>query len=162
MKRYLIFAAVGPFIGGFWLLLTSTLTSGYWNQPITAAQIGKLLTVFITTLQYSYLFGFLPALMIGAVDDILFHVRRIGPVLRMLLVGVVAFIAAELLYGSRGPDSGVFQFIMYGLVGFLPGVISSWLVHKFVEETPPSAAPTETNPTEPTASPPSEPSPSAA
>jgi uncharacterized membrane protein YeaQ/YmgE (transglycosylase-associated protein family) len=162
MKRYLIFAAVGPFIGGFWLLLTSTLTSGYWNQPITAAQIGKLFTVFVTTLQYSYLFGFLPALMIGAVDDILFHVKRIGPVLRMLLVGVVAFMAAELLYGSRGPDSGVFQFIMYGLVGFLPGVISSWLVHKFVEGTPPSAAPTETNPTEPTASPPSEPSPSAA
>jgi uncharacterized membrane protein YeaQ/YmgE (transglycosylase-associated protein family) len=162
MKRYLIFAAVGPFIGGFWLLLTSTLTSGYWNQAITAAQIGKLLTVFVTTLQYSYLFGFLPALMIGAVEDILFHVKRIGPLLRMLLVGIVAFIAAELLYGSRGPDSGVFQFIMYGLVGFLPGVVSSWLVHKFVEETPPAAVPTETKPTEPTASPPTEPSTSAA
>jgi uncharacterized membrane protein YeaQ/YmgE (transglycosylase-associated protein family) len=162
MKRYLIFAAVGPFIGGFWLLLTSTLTSGYWNQPISAAQVGKLLTVFVTTLQYSYLFGFLPALMIGAVEDILFHIKRIGPLLRILLVGVFAFIAAELLYGSRGPDSGAFQFIMYGLVGFLPGVVSSWLVHKFVEETPPAAAPTETKPTEPTASPPTEPSPSSA
>ena len=60
--------------------------------------------------------------MIGAVDDILFHVKRIGPVLRMLLVGAVAFVAAELMYGSRGPDSGVFQFILYGLVGFIPGV----------------------------------------
>jgi uncharacterized membrane protein YeaQ/YmgE (transglycosylase-associated protein family) len=164
MKRYLIFAAVGPFIGGFWLLLTSTLTSGYWNQPVTAAQIGKLLTVFVTTLQYSYLFGFLPALMIGAVDDILFHVKRIGPLLRILLVGIFAFIAAELLYGSRGPDSGVFQFVMYGLVGFLPGVISACLVHKFVEETPPTAASGEPKPTEPepTASPPTEPTPSAA
>ena len=162
MKRYLIFAVVGPFFGGFWLLLTSTLTSGYWNQPITAAQIGKLLTVFATTLQYSYLFGFLPALMIGAVDDILFHVKRIGPLLRMLLVGVVAFMAAELMYGSRGPDSGVFQFIMYGLVGFIPGIVASWLVHKFVEETPPAAASTEPKPTEPTASPPTEPTPSAA
>ena len=159
MKRYLIFAVVGPFLGGFWLLLTSTLTSGYWDQPITAAQIGKLITVFATTLQYSYLFGFLPSLMIGAVDDILFHVRRIGPLLRMLLVGVVAFAAAELMYGSRGPDSGMFQFIMYGLVGFIPGVVASWLVHKFVEETPPaakSAASSETT------APPSEPSPSAA
>jgi uncharacterized membrane protein YeaQ/YmgE (transglycosylase-associated protein family) len=160
MKRYLIFAVVGPFLGGFWLLLTSTLTSGYWDQPITAAQIGKLITVFATTLQYSYLFGFLPSLMIGAVDDILFHVKRIGPLLRMLLVGVVAFMAAELMYGSRGPDSGVFQFIMYGLVGFIPGVVASWLVHKFVEETPP-AAKSEPKATEPT-EPPSEPSPSAA
>jgi uncharacterized membrane protein YeaQ/YmgE (transglycosylase-associated protein family) len=168
MKRYLIFAAVGPFVGGFWLLLTSTLTSGYWNQPISAAQIGKLITVFVTTLQYSYLFGFLPALMIGAVEDILFHVKRIGPWLRILLVGVVAFIAAELLYGSRGPDSGAFQFIMYGLVGFLPGVISAWLVHKFVEETPPPAsASSEPKSSEPkssdqAASPPTEPTPSAA
>ena len=167
MKRYLIFAAVGPFIGGFWLLLTSTLTSGYWDQPISAAQIGKLLTVFVTTPQYSYLIGFQPALMIGAVDDILFHIKRIGPWLRILLVGVAAFIAAELMYGSRGPDSGVFQFIMYGLVGFLPGVVSAFLVHKFVEEPPPAAAstepkPTEPKPTEPTASPPTEPTPSAA
>jgi uncharacterized membrane protein YeaQ/YmgE (transglycosylase-associated protein family) len=157
MKRYLIFAAVGPFIGGFWLLLTSTLTSGYWDQPITAAQIGKLLTVFATTLQYSYLFGFLPALMIGAVEDILFHIKRIGPWLRILLVGTVAFMAAELMYGSRGPDSGVFQFVMYGLVGFLPGIVSSWLVHKFVEEKPPAAASTKS-----TSAPPSEPTPSAA
>jgi uncharacterized membrane protein YeaQ/YmgE (transglycosylase-associated protein family) len=164
MKRYLIFAAVGPFIGGFWLLLTSTLTSGYWNQPISAAQVGKLLTVFVTTLQYSYLFGFLPALMIGAVEDILFHIKRIGPLLRILLVGVFAFIAAELLYGSRGPDSGAFQFIMYGLVGFLPSVVSAFLVHKFVEETPP--APASSEPTEPkspeSTSPPTEPTPSAA
>jgi Family of unknown function (DUF5413) len=157
MKRYLIFAAVGPFLGGFWLLLTSTVTSGYWNQPITAAQIGKLLTVFATTLQYSYLFGFLPALMIGAVEDILFHVKRIGPMLRILLVGVAAFMAAELMYGSRGPDSGVFQFVMYGLVGFIPGIVASWLVHKFVEETPAAVTATE-----PTAAPPSEPTPSAA
>ena len=39
----------------------------------------------------------------------------------MLIVGALAFVAAELLYGSRGPDSGVVQFILYGLVGFIPG-----------------------------------------
>ena len=134
MKRYLIFAAAGPFLGGFWLLLTSTITSGYyWSHPPNVTEVGKLLTVFVTTLQYSYLFGVLPALMIGAVDDIIFHVKRIGPVGRMLLVGAIAFIAAELMYGSRGPDSGLFQFIMYGLVGFIPGTASSWLVHRFVE-----------------------------
>jgi uncharacterized membrane protein YeaQ/YmgE (transglycosylase-associated protein family) len=138
MKRYLIFAAIGPLLGGFWLLLTSTITSEYWSRPPNVAEVTKLVTVFVTTLQYSYLFGVLPALMIGAVDDILFHVKRIGPVLRMLLVGAIAFAATEMLYGSRGPDSGVFQFIMYGLVGFIPGTVSSWLVHKFVEEPQPA------------------------
>jgi hypothetical protein len=133
MKRYLIYAAVGPLLGGFWLLLTTTYQSGYWAET-NAAGIAKLFLVFIKTLQYSYLFGVLPSLMIGAVDDILFHIKRIGPVLRMLLVGAFAFVATELMYGSRGPDSGAVQFMLYGLVGFIPGTVSSWLVHKFVEE----------------------------
>ena len=141
MKRYLIFAAIGPLFGGFWLLLTTTLMSGYWStHPPSAGEIGKLLALFVTTLQYSYLFGLLPSLMIGAVEDILFHVKRIGAPLRILLVGVVAFAAAELLYGSRGQDSGAFQFVMYGLVGFIPATISAWLVHRYVEEQPPVQA----------------------
>jgi hypothetical protein len=140
MKRYLIFAAVGPLLGGFWLLLTTTVMSGYWGASPDFAEVGKLLKVFFTTLQYSYLFGLLPALMIGAVEDILFQVKRIGPGLRILLVGIIGFGAAELLYGSRGQDSGAFQFIMYGLVGFIPGTISAWLVHRFVEEAPKTTA----------------------
>ena len=90
----------------------------------------KLVAVFARTLQYSYLFGILPALMIGAVDDILFHVKRIGWVVRMLIVGVIGFVAAEFLYGSRGADSGAVQFVLYGLVGFIPATISSWLSRK--------------------------------
>ena len=136
MKRYLIYVAVGPLFGGFWLLLTTTIMSGYWSDPQNAHRVGKLLAVFFTTLQYSYLFGFLPSMMIGAIDDILSHIRRIAPVVRILLVGVIAFFATALLYGGRGPDSGPFQFVMYGLVGFIPGVISSWLVHKFIGELP--------------------------
>jgi len=140
MKRYLIFAAVGPLLGGFWLLLTNTLVSGYWSHPPTVGEVGKLLTFFFTTLQYSYLFGLLPALMIAAIEDILSHIKRIGPTLRILLVGVIAFGAAELLYGSRGQDSGAFQFIMFGLVGFIPGTVNAWLVHRFVDK-PARAAP---------------------
>jgi hypothetical protein len=134
MKRYVIFAALGPLLGGFWLLLTTTLMSGYWSHPPSLSEAEKLLAVFATTLQYSYLFGFLPALMIGAVDDILFHVKRIGPVIRMLIVGLIAFAAAELLYGSRGPDSGITQFILYGLVGFIPATVSSWLAHEAIDK----------------------------
>ena len=105
MKRYLIFAALGPFLGGFLLLFATTYASGYWHQT-NAAEVAKLFVVFAKTLQYSYLFGVIPALMVGAVDDILFHVRRIHWVVRMLILGAVGFAASELLYGSRGADSG--------------------------------------------------------
>ena len=135
MKRYLIFAALGPLLGGFLMLFTTTYASGYWTQT-NAAEVAKLFVVFAKTLQYSYLFGIVPALMIGAVDDILFHVKRIGWVVRMLIVGAVGFTAGELLYGSRGPESGAIQFILYGLVGLVPAVISSWLSHKYAEPLP--------------------------
>jgi hypothetical protein len=134
MKRYLIFAAFGPLLGGFLLLLTTTVMSGYWSHPPSASEIEKVLAVFAKTLQYSYLFGILPTLMMAAVDDILFHVKRIGPIARMLILGALAFIAAELLYGSRGPDSGVTQFILYGLVGLVPATICSWLVHEAIDK----------------------------
>jgi Family of unknown function (DUF5413) len=133
MKRYVIFAVLGPLLGGFWLLLTTTWMSGYWNE-FNTAQVTKLLAVFVKTLQYSYLFGILPTLMIAAVDDILWHIKRIHPVARMLILGVIAFFAAEFLYGSRGPDSGVTQFILYGLVGFVPATVSSWLAHEAIDE----------------------------
>jgi hypothetical protein len=133
MKRYLIFAALGPFIGGFFLLIATTVMSGYLNRP-SPSDVAKLFVVFLNTLQYSYLFGILPVLMLAAVDDIFFHVKRISPVVRMLGVGVIAFFAAEFLYGSRGAESGALQFILYGLVGFMPATISSWLAHEAIDE----------------------------
>ena len=136
MKRYLIFALIGPFIGGFLLLFATTYQSGYWTE-VTAGEVAKLFVVFAKTLLYSYLFGIVPALMLGAVDDILMHVRKIGPAMRMLIIGVLGFIAAELLYGSRGPDTGMVQFILYGLVGCVPATLSSWLAHKYAEEPQP-------------------------
>jgi hypothetical protein len=137
MKRYAIFALLGPLFGGFLLLLATTVMSGYFSHPPSLSESGKLLTVFARTLQYSYLFGLLPALMLGAVDDIVFHIKRIGPSLRLLIVGVIGFAAAELLYGSRGPDSGGLQFILYGLVGFVPGALSSGLAHYLVDRPAP-------------------------
>jgi Family of unknown function (DUF5413) len=133
MKRYLIFAALGPFLGGFFLLVATTVMSGYWDQT-SWAEVTKLLVVFIKTLQYSYLFGILPMLIIAAVDDIFVHVKRIGPVARMLLVGAIAFFATEFIYGSRGSDSGLTQFILYGLVGFVPATLSSWLAHEVMDK----------------------------
>ena len=133
MKRYLIFAAIGPFFGGFLLLLATTVASGYWTET-NWGEVGKFLGAFAKTLQYSYLFGVVPALMIGAIDDILFHVQRIKPVVRILIMGAIGFAVAELLYGSRGPDSGALQFLLYGFVGLVPATLSSWLAHKYADE----------------------------
>ena len=137
MKRYLIFAAIGPFLGGFLLLLATTVASGYWTETNGRRSESSSLS-FVRTLQYAYLFGIVPALMIGAVDDILLHVPRIRPVLRMLIMGAIGFVAAELLYGSRGPDTGALQFFLYGMVGFVPATLSSWLAHKYVDEQQPA------------------------
>lgn len=136
MKRYLIFAAVGPFIGGLLLLFATTWASGYWTET-NLGEVGKFFSTFAWTLQYSYLFGIVPSLMLGAIDDILSHAPRIPYVLRMLIIGAVGFTAAELIYGSRGPDSGALQFMLYGLVGFVPAVLASWLAHRYVDEPQP-------------------------
>jgi Family of unknown function (DUF5413) len=126
MKRYVIFALLGPLLGGFLLLIATTVMSGYWNET-NIAEVEKLFVVLFSTLQYTYLFGILPAMAMAAIDDILYHVKRINPTLRMLIVGAIAFAAAELLYGGRGSDAGALQFILYGLVGLAPAMLSSWL-----------------------------------
>jgi hypothetical protein len=126
MKRYIIFAALAPLLGGFLLLIATTVMSGYWDET-NIKEVEKIFIVLFSTLQYTYLFGILPALALAAIDDILYHVRKINPTVRMLIVGAIGFIAAELTYGGRGADSGVTQFILYGLVGLVPGMLSSWL-----------------------------------
>jgi hypothetical protein len=137
MKRYLIFGAVGPLAGGFLMLFATTVASGYWTET-NWSEIGKFLGAFVKTLQYSYLFGIIPALMVGAIDDILYHVKRISPVVRMLILGAIGFATASLLYGSRGPDTGALQFVLYGLVGLAPAMLSSWLSHRYAD-TPQAA-----------------------
>jgi uncharacterized membrane protein YeaQ/YmgE (transglycosylase-associated protein family) len=132
MKRYLILAAIGPFVGGLLMLFATTVASGYWTDT-NLKEVGKFFSTFFWTVQYSYLIGVVPALMIGAIDDILCHLPRIRPVLRMLIMGVIGFVAAELTYGSRGPDTGVLQFVLYGLVGLVPAMLSSWLAHKYAD-----------------------------
>jgi hypothetical protein len=136
MKRYLIFAAIGPFIGGFLLLVATTVSSGYWDET-NWGEVGKFFATFVKTLPFSYLFGVVPGLMVGAVDDILLHLPRIRPVLRMLILGAIGFTVAEFLYGSRGADSGAVQFILYGIVGLVPAMVSSWLAHKYADDPPP-------------------------
>ena len=115
------------------MLFATTVASGYWSDT-NWSEIGKFLGAFVRTLQYSYLFGIVPMLMLGAIDDILYHVRRITPAVRMLIVAAIGFAASSLLYGSRGPDTGMMQFLLYGLVGMAPAMLSSWLAHRYADE----------------------------
>jgi hypothetical protein len=134
MKRYLIFAALGPFVGGFLLLLVTTTLSGYWTQT-NLSEVAKLFVVFVKSLQFSYLFGILPVMIFAALDDIVSHVRWIGAGLRMLTIGAIAFFAAASLYGGKGADSGVVQFILYGLVGLIPAMLCSRLAQDRPEKS---------------------------
>jgi hypothetical protein len=137
MKRYLLFGTIGPPIGGFLMLFATSMASGYWTET-SWSEISKFLGAFVTTLPYSYLFGIVPMLMVGAIDDILYHVKRIPAVVRILIVGAIGFAAASLLYGSRGPDTGVMQFVIYGIVGLVPAMLTSWLTHRYAD-TPQAA-----------------------
>lgn len=126
MKRYVIFVLIGPAVGGLILLATNTYLSGYWTET-NFAEVRKFFVVLFSTLQFSYLFGLLPCLAVASIDDILAHVNRINRIVRMAIIGAIGFAAAELLYGSHGSDSGALQFVLYGLVGFVPATLSSWL-----------------------------------
>ena len=131
MIRYAIFGLIGPCLGGFILLAVGT-PAGYWDKPYSD-DLAKLFKILFSTLQYNYLFGIIPALMTGAVDDILAHVHKIRPVVRMLLTGVFAFIFAAVMYGSSQPQAGLAHFAAFGLVGLIPAMLSSWLAHKVLE-----------------------------
>jgi len=102
VRRYLIFGLVGPLIGGFLLLIANTYMAGYWDET-SASEVATLFKVFVSTLQYTYMFGILPALMLGAIDDIIYHIKRVPPVIRMLLVGAIAFAGECRVAPSRYP-----------------------------------------------------------
>ena len=133
VRRYLIFALLGPLIGGFLLLLANTYAAGYWDET-SPGEVAKLFKVFVSTLQYTYMFGVLPALMLGAIDDIIWHIKRVPAVVRMLIVGAIAFVTTFYLYGSLENASGTRQVLLFGIVGLVPAMLSSWWAHKVYDK----------------------------
>jgi hypothetical protein len=133
VRRYLIFALLGPLIGGFLLLIANTYAAGYWDET-SPGEVAKLFKVFVSTLQYTYMFGVLPALMLGAIDDIIWHIKRVPAVVRMLIVGAIAFVTTFYLYGSLENASGTRQVLLFGIVGLVPAMLSSWWAHKVYDK----------------------------
>ena len=86
---------------------------------------------FLKTLPYGYLFGLVPALMIGAIDDILAHIRRIGWVPRMLIIGALLIRChrTALWLARCGQRRRAVHPLRTG--GLVPGVLSLWLSHKY-------------------------------
>ena len=136
MKRYLIFAVIGPFIGGLLMLFATTVAVGVLDghQLVGDRKIRRRVRQD-TAIQLSVRHR------AGADDwrDRRYSLARQAhsPRLRMLIVGAIGFAASALLYGSRGPDTGALQFFLYGIVGMVPTMISSWLAHKYADELEP-------------------------
>jgi hypothetical protein len=135
MKRYLVFLAIGPFLGGFLILLASTVDAGYWSST-HPHDVTRLLALFVKSLPYNYLFGFLPVMAFAAIDDIISHVHGVGPSVRIVVIGVVAFFASAWLYGYQAGDPTTSEFILYGFGGLIPAVLSSWIAHRLMDPQP--------------------------
>ena len=134
MKRYLIFAAIGPFVGGLLLLFATTVASRLLDRDLGWTEVGKFFHDLLPwTLQYGYLFGIAyRRLMIGAIDDILFHLPRIRPCAadadsgrdRIYRVGI------DLRLARSGSGRAAVRCSM-GWSACVPALLSSWLAHKY-------------------------------
>ncbi|WP_022722577.1 DUF5413 family protein, partial [Rhodopseudomonas sp. B29] len=49
MKRYLIFAAIGPLVGGLMLLFATSYLAGYWSET-NLMEVKKFFVVMIKSL----------------------------------------------------------------------------------------------------------------
>lgn len=132
MKRYVMFAVLGPLLSGIVLMVVSSVSSGYWYKPDSS--VLKFLSVLASALPISYMFGLPSAVLFAAVDDIICHIRSIGPLLRMVLVGAFAFVVAIVLSGTT---AGKIE-IEYGLAGLVPAMLLSWWAHHLSPITPPA------------------------
>jgi Family of unknown function (DUF5413) len=128
MKRYVVFGLCGPLLSGIVLIIVSSLTSGYWHRP--DASLLSFLFVLGETLPISYMFGLPSALLFAAVDDIIWHMKWVSPVARMVVVGGFAFMVAIALSGSTG---GSIE-LEYGFAGLVPAMLLSWWAHKSLDQ----------------------------
>jgi len=124
MKRFLIFALLGPPIGlftGLWGMLP------FLNQSLTDPPIVDIHQIVL--LPPAYMVGVLPALLVGVFDNALAR-RGIGR--RVLWCALLGFGASFLPLASafamgflHGP-----WVLIFGLVGAVPGAVCSWLARR--------------------------------
>ncbi|MBN9049977.1 MAG: DUF5413 family protein [Rhizobiales bacterium] len=121
MRRFLIFALLGPalgFVTAFWILLQA------FNGLLGAPSTFDLHQVVL--LPVAYMLGIGPALVTGLFDHVL---ARRGVRLRILWTTLFAYASAYLILlnaWGAGTVHGPALFL-FGLIGAVPGAICAWL-----------------------------------
>ena len=114
MKRFLVFALLYPPLAVAVLILVSL------------GQIGVVaLSVILPTLGWSYVVGFVPAIILAFVDWFLAARLRVFP--RIAATALVGYALAILSAFPVWDRSIWVETLIFGLVGAIPAAVCSWL-----------------------------------
>jgi hypothetical protein len=128
MKRFLIFGLLGPalgFVTFFWVLLQAM------NALLGARATFDIHQLVLLPLAYA--FGIVPALLAALVDHLLARRGVRGRIVWTTLFSYVAGFFPILLSMLDVTTRGWF-WLLFGLIGAVPGAICSWLSGAAAEE----------------------------
>jgi hypothetical protein len=118
MKRFVIFAALGPLIG---FVTVMALLQGLDRAlgAETPFEFGQLVL-----LPAAYVIGFAPAMIVAVIDHAFrdLRYRVLWTTLSAYLAGFLPILTALLAGFVHGP-----YLLVFGLIGAVPGAICSWL-----------------------------------
>lgn len=118
MKRFLIFAALGPLFG-FATVMALVQGLDWAIGGETPVEFGQLVL-----LPAAYVLGFVPAMIVAMIDHAFrdLRYRILWTTLSAYLAGFLPILTALLLGFMHGPF-----LLLFGMIGALPGAICSWL-----------------------------------
>ena len=112
MKRFGIFALLGPFLGAVLIL---SLGSVYDGKFLGLHEAQKILLT-------AYQWGIIPACVCAVVD---WWLRKFS--WRISTLGAVGYVATALSTLVIGQDLAEYMYLVAGLVGVIPAAVCSWL-----------------------------------
>ncbi len=132
MKRFLIFALLGPLLGALVMMLVVLPLAG-WREGLGFKFDQGHLLLLVVAVPLGYVVGIVPALLVATLDWCLKGAA--WRVAWSALAGGVACLLIPLVFkmGQAGP------FIMgLGLVGAVPAAVCSWLSRETTRDEPDS------------------------
>ena len=121
MKRFLVYALLGPPIGWAVLFAMTVLFEPRMRDTFDASTLGGA----VLLIPFSYLAGLLPAIIV-AVVDLLLAKRRLALRPRIGACTAAGYVVAILgMYGFHPPPTG--KALVFGLVGAIPAAVCAWL-----------------------------------
>ena len=131
MKRFLIFALIGPPVGAFAFIFITLPVIGILDHSdieVTLAQLHR----FIALIPLSYVVGIIPAMLTAFADR---SARNLSAPLRILFVTVCGYFVGFLPFwwpfnaGGRSSDWA------FGFIGATAGAICSWMAASLCQRT---------------------------